>query len=44
MAGAYFEALADLSELFGREVDLVDLRVASDSLRSTIARSGHDVA
>jgi len=42
--GRYWQALAQLTELFGRDVDLVELERAPPSLRATIDAEGIDVA
>lgn len=42
--GRYWHAVARLTELFGRPVDLIELEGASPSLLATIAEDGRDVA
>ncbi len=41
--GRFFEAVDRLCVLFGRPVDLIELRAASESLRARIAAEGVDV-
>ncbi len=44
ITGSYFDALADLSELLGRDVDLIELNRAPPSLAQRIAEDAHDIA
>ncbi len=39
----YFSCLADLSDLFGRPVDVVEMSSAPESLRARIREDGHDL-